>query len=768
MHTLSLWVVLLMTLSARAQWPSDPSTNLVLGALAGEQTTPLVRATQAGGAWVLWYDTASGNYDVRLQLLDAEGLPQFAANGLLVSDHAMTSFITEWDLGVDGEDHAIVVTNDVRDGEDWEIYAYRISPAGDFVWGANGIRLSDNDGSDVGQRILATVGGDIVIAWQQDTASNGSAVVLHRLSPAGEDVWEPASRVLTSTFGLSIPRMAATSDDGFLLSVVDVQGSSFSSPRHLYLRRFDAAGNELWTPGGTPLNTVGGIGFQMRPDVLNDGSDGAVCWWYDSHLSNQLHTWVQRVDAAGQIRWAANGVMVGNPAELQTSPVLALDMASQDVIVAWQSANLGQTQVGMGAQRLDSTATPLWGANGLSLAPLGGPQQFRLGLHALADGSSLLAWQEYDAGSAINSSIKGLGLSAEGTPLFAGPVDLTTTVSQKGYLSTALISAGSLLAVWADQRSGPSDVYLQNLNPDGSLGPTGVLPEPTLQVLSPASGDTLRLQPARIELAVENFVLSETEGDGLVRGFVTGPDGMSTFSTAETSLAVDLDTPGDYSITFLLVDHALQPIDPMVSADLVFHWFPPQLSIVDPQPDQELDELPIAVSFLLSGFELGDGLGHLAVHLNGEPLADHSSLDPLLLDVALSGSNTVELALRDAQGNPLDPAVEASVSFFYTGTGIDRALPGDFELSDAAPNPFNPSTSFSLRLGQSEFLRMSVYDLRGRRVAVLLDGQVAPGEHRVSWSAPSAPSGLYIVRLERLTAGGTLRDAMSRKVIRLN
>ncbi|MCB1048548.1 MAG: hypothetical protein KDC10_15230, partial [Calditrichaeota bacterium] len=116
MHTLSLWVVLLMTLSARAQWPSDPSTNLVLGALAGEQTTPLVRATQAGGAWVLWYDTASGNYDVRLQLLDAEGLPQFAANGLLVSDHAMTSFITEWDLGVDGEDHAIVVTNDVRDG----------------------------------------------------------------------------------------------------------------------------------------------------------------------------------------------------------------------------------------------------------------------------------------------------------------------------------------------------------------------------------------------------------------------------------------------------------------------------------------------------------------------------------------------------------------------------------------------------------------------------------------------------------------------------
>jgi hypothetical protein len=43
-------------------------------------------------------------------------------NGLLVSDHSMTSFITEWDLAVDAADHAIVVTNDTRSGADWDIF----------------------------------------------------------------------------------------------------------------------------------------------------------------------------------------------------------------------------------------------------------------------------------------------------------------------------------------------------------------------------------------------------------------------------------------------------------------------------------------------------------------------------------------------------------------------------------------------------------------------------------------------------------------------
>jgi hypothetical protein len=63
------------------------------------------------------------------------------------------------------------------------------------------------------------------------------------------------------------------------------------------------------------------------------------------------------------------------------------------------------------------------------------------------------------------------------------------------------------------------------------------------------------------------------------------------------------------------------------------------------------------------------------------------------------------------------------------------------------PNPCNPSTTMEFRIKNSEFLILKVYDLLGREVAVLVDGPVEAGEHRVSWDARQSPSGVYICRL---------------------
>jgi len=48
----------------------------------------------------------------------------------------------------------------------------------------------------------------------------------------------------------------------------------------------------------------------------------------------------------------------------------------------------------------------------------------------------------------------------------------------------------------------------------------------------------------------------------------------------------------------------------------------------------------------------------------------------------------------------------------------------------------------------AEHVRLVVYDVRGREVARLVDGQEAAGEHRVSWAAGTVPSGLYVYCLE--------------------
>ncbi len=73
------------------------------------------------------------------------------------------------------------------------------------------------------------------------------------------------------------------------------------------------------------------------------------------------------------------------------------------------------------------------------------------------------------------------------------------------------------------------------------------------------------------------------------------------------------------------------------------------------------------------------------------------------------------------------------------------------------PNPANPRVGASFRLAAGGRVRAEVFDLAGRRRAVLLDGELPAGEHRVEWDGRDvggrvAPSGLYLLRLE---AGGS-------------
>ena len=97
-----------------------------------------------------------------------------------------------------------------------------------------------------------------------------------------------------------------------------------------------------------------------------------------------------------------------------------------------------------------------------------------------------------------------------------------------------------------------------------------------------------------------------------------------------------------------------------------------------------------------------------------------------------------------------------------------NSLPGTFALLQNYPNPFNPVTTIVYQVaGSREYgvgsrqktdalghVKLAVYDLLGREVAVLVDGYQTPGEHRVTFDARMLASGVYFYRLE---AGGSVQ-----------
>ena len=76
-----------------------------------------------------------------------------------------------------------------------------------------------------------------------------------------------------------------------------------------------------------------------------------------------------------------------------------------------------------------------------------------------------------------------------------------------------------------------------------------------------------------------------------------------------------------------------------------------------------------------------------------------------------------------------------------------EALPDRFELTGNYPNPFNPQTTIAFSMPEAAAVRLSVYDLLGRRVALLVDGNLSAGKHEVRFDATNLPSGQYLYRL---------------------
>lgn len=69
-------------------------------------------------------------------------------------------------------------------------------------------------------------------------------------------------------------------------------------------------------------------------------------------------------------------------------------------------------------------------------------------------------------------------------------------------------------------------------------------------------------------------------------------------------------------------------------------------------------------------------------------------------------------------------------------------------LEQNQPNPFNPVTRIAFSLPQGGPARLAVYTLRGERVALLADGELAAGAHVVTWDASGHSSGIYVCRLQ--------------------
>jgi hypothetical protein len=97
---------------------------------------------------------------------------------------------------------------------------------------------------------------------------------------------------------------------------------------------------------------------------------------------------------------------------------------------------------------------------------------------------------------------------------------------------------------------------------------------------------------------------------------------------------------------------------------------------------------------------------------------------------------------------PMGPASIRAEFQIVASITPDPETPDRTALHGAYPNPFNPSTVVRFTLDAGRQTTLSVYDVLGREVAVLVDAPMPAGEHVATFDASGLPSGIYIIRLQ--------------------
>jgi hypothetical protein len=133
--------------------------------------------------------------------------------------------------------------------------------------------------------------------------------------------------------------------------------------------------------------------------------------------------------------------------------------------------------------------------------------------------------------------------------------------------------------------------------------------------------------------------------------------------------------------------------------------------------------------------------------------------------VSCNGSAVVaskDYRLVGVVGQPFIGVVRNSSSINHVGFGYmstlaltpqieqtaSNNLPTEYFLDQNYPNPFNPTTIIGFALPKQSLVTLKLFDMLGREVATLINGELPVGEHKVSFEATGLPSGIYIYQLQ--------------------
>jgi hypothetical protein len=448
-----------MSAGGTAQWTAD---GVGICTAPNTQANPVMTTDDSGGAIVAWQDLRSGtNYDIYAQLLDADGVAQWTADGIMVCAAVHDQTIPR--ITSDGSGGAIITWQDNRGGTYGDIYAQRVNAAGIPQWTAGGVAVCTAGEEQASPDIISDGTGGAIVTWQDYRSGSSNDIYAQRLSAGGVAQWAADGVALcTASYGQSLPRIVSDRSGGAIIAWQDARGGSNND---IYAQRVDASGAAQWTANGVAISTEGYS--QSYPQIIPNGSGGAIITWEDHRVGGSGDIYVQRVDPSGVAQWTTDGVAVCTAASDQESPQIVSD-GSGGAIIAWQDYRSG-TGYDTYAQRVNASGGVQWTTDGVAVSTAVYNQESP---QITTDGASgaIVTWRDNRGGSYYDIYVQ--RVSASGAMQWTvGGADICTAPYSQENLQIVSDGFGGAIIAWQDHRDAISTRIYAKLAQESDLAP---------------------------------------------------------------------------------------------------------------------------------------------------------------------------------------------------------------------------------------------------------------------------------------------------------
>jgi hypothetical protein len=226
----------------------------------------------ASGAIIAWHDKRNGapNSDIYCQRISAEGVVQWAANGVAI---CISPNNQEWAVIIsDGTNGAIIAWYDRRSGTNQDIYAQRINGSGAVLWTVNGAEISTVSGNQESPAIVGDGSGGAIITWRDYRSGTEYDIYAQRVFSNGAAQWTSDGIVISKVAGdKEYAALVSDPAGGAIFTWSDKRNGS--SNADIYVQRVNADGSLDATTSVAEKLTVDGFSLdQNYPNPFNQST----------------------------------------------------------------------------------------------------------------------------------------------------------------------------------------------------------------------------------------------------------------------------------------------------------------------------------------------------------------------------------------------------------------------------------------------------------------------------------------------------------------